>query len=107
MFTANLMAVLLGVVPVAPQAPTRAERVRLARIPEGGIQPQAIVDSNGIELLFFRGAPAAGELFVARSTDGAKSFSAARAVNGATSRAIATGTVRSAKFVLGRGDSLH
>jgi len=107
MFAAKLVAVLLGVAP-APQAPARDGRVRLVRVPDGGIQPQALVDSNGdVELLFFRGKPGGGSLFVAKSSDGARNFSAARPVNGATSCAIATGTVRSARFVLGRGDSLH
>jgi hypothetical protein len=49
--------------------------VRYARVPEGGIQPRVEVDPEGIALLYYKGDPTRGELFLTRSADEAKTFS--------------------------------
>ncbi|MBI5761340.1 MAG: hypothetical protein HZA46_22750, partial [Planctomycetales bacterium] len=38
--------------------------VKLVRTPEGGIQPQAVVDADGsVHLIYFKGQAGAGDLF--------------------------------------------
>src|SRR6516164_4111973 len=44
--------------------------VSLVRVPNGGIQPQAVIGPGGIlHVLYFAGDPKAGDLFYARSRD--------------------------------------
>jgi hypothetical protein len=103
-----VIGVALALALVAAAAGSGEERVRLVRVPDGGIQPEVVVDSRGtLELLSFRGDPAGGDLFVAASSDGGATFGPARRANGDASRAIAVGTVRGARLALGRDDALH
>lgn len=84
------------------------ERVRLVKLPAGALQPEAQLTSRGeIELLWFAGDPAGGDLFVASSRDGGATLAGTRRVNGDKSRALALGTVRGARLAVGRDDSLH
>lgn len=93
---------------LAAAASGAGERVQLVRVPDGGLQPEVVVDSRGaLVLLSFRGDPAKGDLFVATSGDGGATFGAARRVNSDASRALAIGTVRGGRLALGRDDSLH
>ena len=73
--------------------------------PEGGIQPQAVVDATGaVHLIWFKGISAGGDLYYARSKAGKAEFSAPIRVNSqpgtrsprarfgaASSRSVATG----------------
>jgi hypothetical protein len=84
------------------------ERVRSVKLPAGAIQPEVQLSARGeIELLWFQGDPAAGDLFVASSRDGGATLEATRRVNGERSRALALGTVRGARLAVGRDDSLQ
>jgi hypothetical protein len=84
------------------------ERVRPVKLPAGALQPEAQLTSRGeIELLWFSGDPAGGDLFVASSRDGGATLEGTRRANGEKSRAIALGTVRGARLAVGRDDSLH
>jgi hypothetical protein len=76
--------------------------VELVRVPDGGIQPQTAVDQQGtVHLVYFKGDPAAGDLFYARSTDG-KKFSTPIRVNSVIGTAVALGNIRGARITVGR-----
>jgi hypothetical protein len=48
--------------------------VALARVPNGGIQPQTAVEPNGaVHMIYFSGDPKGGDLFYIRSTPDRKS----------------------------------
>lgn len=92
----------------APAHPVSSDAIRLVRVPEGGIQPQAAVDSRGVlHLLYFAGEPGSGNLLYARSTDGGSTFSGAVRVNSGEGSAIATGTIRGGQIALGRNGRVH
>jgi len=77
-------------------------------VPDGGIQPQALVDGRGVlHLLYFSGEPRAGDLFYVRSTDFGATFSTPVKVNSQSGSAIATGTIRGGHFAIGRGGRVH
>jgi hypothetical protein len=80
--------------------------VTLVRLPDGGIQPQALTDEHGVaHVVYFQGTPGAGDLMYARH-DGA-AFSAPIRVNSIPGSAIASGSVRGARVALGRGGRVH
>ncbi|HJZ95654.1 MAG TPA: hypothetical protein VKE70_04065, partial [Candidatus Solibacter sp.] len=82
-------------------------RVRLCRVPDSGIQPQAAPDHNGIlHLVYYKGDAHHGDLFYARSKNGGATFSPAVRVNRGGS-AIAAGTIRGAQLALGKGGRVH
>lgn len=83
-----------------------ADRVRLCRLPNAGIQPQVAIDNTGtLHVVYYMGDAHHGDLFYVRSKDGV-SFSSAVPVNqGGT--AIAAGTIRGAQVALGKTGSVH
>ena len=87
----------------------RAEgQVKLMRTPDNGIQPQAIVDSQGtFHLIYFKGDPGAGDIFYARRAPGKKTFSDPIQVNSNPGSAIAVGTIRGGQIALGKGGRVH
>ena len=71
--------------------------------PDGGIQPQAVVDATGaVHLIWFKGISAGGDLYYARSKAGKPEFSAPIRVNSQPGSAIATGTIRGGQLAPGR-----
>ena len=45
-----------------------SDRVTVLRTPDGGIQPQAVIDAKGvIHLIYFKGNPFEGDLFFRRA----------------------------------------
>jgi hypothetical protein len=83
-------------------------RVSVIRTPEQGIQPQAAVDSKGrLHLIYFKGDPAAGDIFYVRRDQGGDSFTSPLRVNSQPGSVIAVGTVRGGHIALGRGDRIH
>jgi hypothetical protein len=94
-----------GPVPVARAAPARVE---LIATPNGGIQPQAVVDSRGtLHLIYFKGGPAGGDLYYVRRAAGSAGFSAPLRVNSQAGSAIAIGTIRGGQIALGRNGRVH
>jgi hypothetical protein len=82
--------------------------VAVIAAPDGGIQPQAVVDDGGsVHLIYFKGDPAAGDLFYVRSAPGTTEFSKAIQVNSQPGSAVATGTIRGVQMTLGRGGRVH
>jgi len=106
--TLLLVTVLAPAEIVTSSAAARNVGVTLVRTPEGGIQPQAVVDNAGTaHLLYFKGDPGHGDLFYARMPDGATTFSPAVRVNSEPGSVIATGSVRGGQMALGRGGFVH
>jgi hypothetical protein len=83
-------------------------RVDVVATPNGGIQPQAVIDPAGtIHLLYFKGEPGGGDLFYVRRKAGDADFSAPLRVNSEAGSAIATGSVRGGQIALGRNGWVH
>ncbi|MEP6943335.1 MAG: sialidase family protein [Betaproteobacteria bacterium] len=84
------------------------DKVVLQRIPDGGLQPQVATDTKGhVHLVYFKGNPAAGNLYYVQSLDGGKTFGPALRVNSDPDSAIAVGNVRGAHVALGRNGRVH
>jgi hypothetical protein len=83
-------------------------RVTLVKTPDGGIQPQAVVDDRGnIHLIDFKGDPAAGNLFYSRLDPGDQSFTSPVRVNSQPGSAIAMGTIRGGQVAVGKDGRVH
>ena len=94
----------------APALPTATNGVgvTLLRVPNGGIQPETVVDSHGtLHLLYFSGEARAGNLFYVRSSDNGSTLSKAIRVNSQEGSAIATGTIRGGQLAIGRDGRVH
>lgn len=81
--------------------------VSLVRVPNGGIQPQAVSDENGaVHLIYYKGEAGGGDIFYVRQQPGASDFSPPIRVN-KSQKAIAAGTIRGAQLALGREGRVH
>jgi hypothetical protein len=89
--------------------PERTSEVTLLRVPNGGIQPQAVADARGtLHLIYFKGDwPAAGNLFYVRREAGANHFSDPIQINSRPRSACAVGSVRGGQVALGKGGRPH
>src|SRR5689334_6544852 len=59
--------------PAGTPAGEAARKPVLLAVPDRGIQPQVAVDARGtVHLVYFKGDPGGGDLFYARSRDGAQ-----------------------------------
>jgi hypothetical protein len=103
------LAAATGIALTGPQASEQLDRrVQIVATPDRGIQPQALVDANGtIHLIYFKGEPAAGNLYYVRRRAADASFSAAVRINSDAGSAIATGSVRGGQIALGRNGWVH
>ncbi len=98
---------LLCVLAFATQCSFGGE-VTLKRVPNGGIQPQVIVDTKGVvHLIYYTGDPAGGDIFYVQSKDNGATFSPALNVNSQSGSAIAMGNIRGAHIALGKNGRLH
>lgn len=86
-----------------------AGEVTLLRVPNGGIQPQAVADAKGtIHLVYFKGDKSnAGDLFYVRREPGQERFSDPIRVNSRPGTACAMGSVRGGQIALGKGGRPH
>jgi hypothetical protein len=87
----------------------RADRVTLLRVPNGGIQPQALIDvKRTLHLIYFKGAKAnAGDLFYVRREAGSEGFSEPIPINSRPGTACAMGSVGGGQIALGKNGRLH
>lgn len=82
--------------------------VDLVRVPDGGIQPDLVIDPKGIvHLVYLTGEPAGANVFYVRSSDDGRTFSKPVRVNSLDGSAIATGTIRGAQIAIGRNGRVH
>jgi hypothetical protein len=85
-----------------------SDRVNLERVPEGGIQPIATLGPEGsLHLIYFLGAPKAGNIVYRRRALGGSEFSPSVRVNSRPGSAVAVGTVRGPQMALGREGKVH
>lgn len=85
-----------------------AATIKTVRIPEGGIQPQVVIDAQGTaHLIYFKGSADAGDLFYANTKDGGATFSKGVRVNSSAGSAIAMGTIRGAHIAVGKENRIH
>ncbi|MGH9407096.1 MAG: hypothetical protein ACRD3D_14835 [Terriglobia bacterium] len=82
--------------------------VRLMRVPNGGIQPQAAIGPGGtLHLTYFKGDPAHGDIFYVTSRNQGRTFSSPIRVNSQAGSAIAIGTIRGPRLALGGGGRVY
>ncbi len=80
--------------------------VNLLRTPDGGLQPQAVVDDKGtLHLIYFKGEPANGDLLHVREE--ARGRSNPVRVNSQAGSVIARGVIRGGQLALGREGRVH
>jgi hypothetical protein len=100
-----LIAMMLAIPTLVFAAPPQ---VRVMRCPDGGIQPQAMVDSRGrVHLIYLKGDEGKSDLFYVCSSDAGKTWSKAIRVDSVAGSAIAVGTVRGPQLAIGKGDRVH
>lgn len=100
-----LLAVMMGGACARAGGPVEVE---LARVPDGGIQPQMVVGGDGaIHLLYFRGDPAEGDLYYVRRGAKEAAWDTPVRVNSVDGSAVATGNDRGGHIALGRGGAVH
>jgi hypothetical protein len=107
-FTAGLAAVL--VLSVAAALHLRAEastaatpQISVLRTPHGGIQPQTVLDRDGLlHMIYFKGDAAGGDIEYVERPPGAQDFSRPIRVNSEVRSALAIGTVRGPQIAVGR-----
>ncbi len=102
--TLALLLCLLG----SGLSAAESSRVTLVRTPDGGIQPQAAVDSKGVvHLIYYKGDAGGGDIFYARQQPGETSFSKPLPVNTQPGSAIAAGSIRGAQLAVGKNGRVH
>src|SRR5258708_22010828 len=90
-----------------PQA-GRGRAVTVMAVPDGGIQPQALIDADGtVHLIACKGDRGGGDLFYVRRKPSDAAFSAPLRVTSDAGSAIATGSVRGGQIALGRNGWIH
>jgi hypothetical protein len=101
------LVVVLMLMPM-PTLVMAAPEVRVVRCPDGGVQPQAMVDSRGrVHLIYLKGEEGKSDVFYVCSSDGGRTWGKAIRVNSQAGAAIAAGTVRGAQLAIGKGDRVH
>ncbi len=101
-------AILGGLAPIATSRSVSAPQVDVLRVPDGGIQPDAVVDAAGVlHLVYLSGAPGASDVYYTHSRDGGRTFAPRVRVNSQPGSAIAMGTIRGAQLALGRDGRVH
>ena len=103
------LLLILGIAALFAFTPRAARRipVSLIRVPNGGIQPEAVAKDGVLHLLYFSGDPKAGDLFYVKSADFGLTWSAAIKVNSVAGSALAIGTIRGGKLAVGRNGRVH
>ena len=87
---------------------TAASKVSLIRTPDGGIQPQAVVDNHGgVHLIYYKGPAGDGDIFYVRQQPGQETFSNPIQVNSQRGSAIAAGTIRGPQLAVGKNGRVH
>src|SRR5882724_3499969 len=82
--------------------------ITLLRTPHEGIQPQTVLDRDGVlHMIYFEGNASAGDIeYVWRKPDG-KNFSSPIRVNSEPGGALAVGTVRGPQMTFGRNGRIY
>src|SRR5262245_50882901 len=95
---------LLALAPSTAPAPT----VEHLAVPDGGIQPQAAIDTHGtIHLVYYKGEAAGCDPYYTRRAANDRALATAIRVNSDPGSAIAAGAVRGGRLALGRDGRVH
>jgi hypothetical protein len=82
--------------------------VRLERVPDGGLQPQLIVDGAGsIHLIYLKGDPRSADIYYVHRSATGLDWSRPLRVNSETGSATAIGTIRGPQLAVGRNGRVH
>ena len=104
---AGTALLVLGCRPM-PAAQAKTVAVQVVKTPDGGIQPQAVVDSQGtVHLVYYKGDPTKGDLFYRRQAAREADWSAPLRVNSLAGSAVAMGTIRGGQLAVGKGGRVH
>ncbi len=107
-FLAALLALAASNGTVAAQPVDRVPVVRTLRVPDRGIQPQAVMAADGtLHLLYYKGDPQAGDLYYVTRAPGKADFSAPTRVNSQPGSAVAIGNDRGGQIALGKNNRPH
>src|SRR5437588_598136 len=91
-----------------PLAPVTAPRVVVQQTPFEGIQPQTVVDRDGVlHLIYFTGDPAHGDLYYVRRRPGQSTFSSPIRVNSEPATVHVVGSIRGGQLAIGRRGWVH
>lgn len=102
-----LAAAAFMVAGVAHPAPAQPE-ITLIKTPDGGIQPQVVVDRRGVtRMIYFKGNASAGDIEYVRREPGSARFSSPLRVNSQAGSAVAIGTVRGPQMAIGRDGRVY
>jgi len=94
--------------PVIRSTTAQPSKVTLTKTPDGGIQPQAVLDEKGtLHLVYFKGSPDAGDIFYVRKPPSTTAFSRPIRVNSVPGSVIAIGSVRGAQLAVGKNGIVH
>lgn len=85
--------------------PTAARTVTL-RVPDGGLQPQLVLQDGILHILYLKGAPEKADIIYRQSKDYGQTFSPPLQVNSKGS-AIAIGNIRGPQLAVGRNGRAH
>ncbi len=84
------------------------DSVILTRLPEGGVQPQAVEENSGVvHLIYLKGDPQKADVLYIKSLDGGRTFSKPLRVSEPNKGAMAVGTVRGPHIALGLKGRIH
>jgi len=85
-----------------------ATAVKTVRIPDRGVQPQGLVDSEGtLHLIYLGDEPGNANVYYAHQAAGEEKFSKPVRVNSQPGSAIAIGSIRGAHLALGKANRVH
>lgn len=80
----------------------------LVRVPDQGVQPQAVMEASGtLHLVYLKGPEGASDVYYVRRGFGSAEFSRPLRVNSQPGSAIAVGTIRGAQLALGKSNRVH
>ena len=115
-FLAGLLVIIAGDIAFAAP-PGRSEKrkpdagateVKLVRVPDRGIQPQAAVDAEGtLHLIYLGDEPGSANIYYVRKPAGRDMFSKRLQINSQSGSAIAIGSIRGAHLALGKANRVH
>jgi hypothetical protein len=105
---AACISVVGALVATAPTTLWATAPVTVLTVPNGGIQPQAVVDATGtIHVVYFSGDPGGGDLYYMTLVGATRKPTLPVRVNSIDESALATGSVRGAQLAVGRNGRVH
>jgi hypothetical protein len=91
-----------------PAKSDAAIAVKTVRIPDRGIQPQTVVDSEGtLHMIYLGDEPGSANVYYVHQAAGANKFSKPVRVNSQAGSAIAIGSIRGAHLAVGKANRVH